>query len=156
MGELINWGLTGALSVQVCAYQQLCYEASSRIDMIQTCTIYSSQRILCRSAVLVCLISVSYTNVDNSPHIVYGVLVVEWVQTGLITSQSFNVFARNYGDVDNLLKFHSSWFSVPVMCGVVSVAVQLFYARRIWALSRSKVLVAFICLASRLFIIIRT
>ncbi len=64
----------------------------------------------------------------------------EWVQTGLITDNAFQVLVYNFGDVPNMLKFHNSWLSVPIMCGVVSVAVQFFYARRIFVLSGSIVL----------------
>ncbi|OJT07297.1 hypothetical protein TRAPUB_1850 [Trametes pubescens] len=77
---------------------------------------------------------------------VYGILAFEWVQTGLVTANAFQVFVYNFGDVPNLLKFHNSWFSVPIMCGVVSVAVQFFYARRIFVLSGSVALAAVICL----------
>lgn len=75
----------------------------------------------------------------------YGILAFEWVQTGLITANAFQVFVYNFGDVPNLLKFHNSWFSVPIMCGVVSVAVQFFYARRIFVLSGSMILAGVIC-----------
>ncbi len=78
--------------------------------------------------------------------VVYGILAFEWVQTGLVTANAFQVFVYNFGDVPNLLKFHNSWFSVPIMCGVVSVAVQFFYARRIFVLSGSVALAAVICL----------
>ncbi|KAI0737716.1 hypothetical protein C8Q80DRAFT_1276155 [Daedaleopsis nitida] len=113
LGQLINWGLTGALSVQVYLYHLLFPHDPIQLRLF-----------------------------------VYTLLAFEWVQTGLITANSFDVFGAHYGDVENLLKFHNSWFSVPIMCGVVSVAVQFFYARRIWALSKSMILVIVICTLS--------
>lgn len=78
----------------------------------------------------------------------YAVFAVEWVQTGLVAQNSLSLYVYHFGDVDNLNSFGNAWFSVPVITGVVSIAVQLFYARRIWALGRSKVLVAVICVVT--------
>ncbi|KAI0686587.1 hypothetical protein C8Q76DRAFT_309185 [Earliella scabrosa] len=112
IGELLNWGLAGALTVQVYLYHILFPEDPLHFRLF-----------------------------------VYAVFAVEWVQTGLVAQNSLSLYVYHFGDVDNLNSFGNAWFSVPVITGVVSIAVQLFYARRIWALGRSKVLVAVICLA---------
>ncbi|KAI0768342.1 hypothetical protein BD413DRAFT_614651 [Trametes elegans] len=110
LGQLINWGLMGALSVQVYLYHIM----------------FPNDPLYLRG-------------------FVYGIFAFEWVQTGLITENAFNVFVYNFGDVNNILKFHNSWFSVPIMCGIVSAAVQFFYARRIFLLSGSMALGGVIC-----------
>ncbi|EIW53744.1 uncharacterized protein TRAVEDRAFT_81795, partial [Trametes versicolor FP-101664 SS1] len=110
LGQFLNWGLMGALSIQVYLYHIMFPKDQLSLRLF-----------------------------------VYGILAFEWVQTGLITANAFQVFVYNFGDVPNLLKFHNSWFSVPIMCGVVSVAVQFFYARRIFVLSGSMVLAGVIC-----------
>lgn len=75
------------------------------------------------------------------PPQVYGMLIFEWVQTGLITGVAFEVFVYNYGDAESLTKICYGWFFVDIMCSIISVTVQLFFAWRIFVLARS-VLVA--------------
>ncbi len=74
----------------------------------------------------------------------YIIFAVEWLQTILITDDAFDKYALHYGDVDNLVKLRLAWFSVPVLGGIVSAAVQLYYARRIWLLSKSDILAGII------------
>lgn len=79
---------------------------------------------------------------------VYTIFAIEWLQTILITDDAFDKYALHYGDVDNLVKLRLAWFSVPVLGGIVSAAVQLYYARRIWLLSKSEILagvIAVVC-----------
>lgn len=68
-------------------------------------------------------------------------LVFEWVQTGLVTGVAFKIFVYNYGDIESLTEIYYGWFFVAVMCAIVSVTVQVFFAWRIFVLARS-VLVA--------------
>ncbi|KAI0364109.1 hypothetical protein BV20DRAFT_1057476 [Pilatotrama ljubarskyi] len=110
LGQFINWGLMGALSVQTYLYHITFPQDPLSIRCF-----------------------------------VYGLFAFEWVQTGLIIENSFDVFVYNFGNVPNMLKFHNSWFSVPVMCGIVSAAVQIFYSRRIYVLSGSLSLASLIC-----------
>ena len=79
---------------------------------------------------------------------VYGVLVFEWVQTGLLTAASFNNYVYNYGNVDKLVSISNSWFSVSVMSATIALVVQLFYAWRIQRLSGSRVLSGMIVFVS--------
>ena len=74
------------------------------------------------------------------PYSVYGMLIWEWVQTGLITDFAFENFVYGYGQRNVLVAFHNTWFSVTIMCAVLSAVVQCYFARRIWVLGRSKVL----------------
>ncbi|KZT10009.1 uncharacterized protein LAESUDRAFT_796739, partial [Laetiporus sulphureus 93-53] len=73
---------------------------------------------------------------------VYAVLAYEIVQTGLITADAFHNWVYGYGNIKALATFYNGWFSVPVMCGVLSAGVQSFFAWRIYMLSRAHVLVA--------------
>ncbi|TFY53280.1 hypothetical protein EVJ58_g9535 [Rhodofomes roseus] len=82
--------------------------------------------------------------------LVYGMLVFEWVQTGLVTGVAFQIFVYNYGDLASLTKIYYAWFFVDVMCAIVSMAVQLFFAWRIYVLAKSKVVAGVISLISLL------
>ncbi|KZT13224.1 uncharacterized protein LAESUDRAFT_719559 [Laetiporus sulphureus 93-53] len=70
----------------------------------------------------------------------YGMLIYEWVQTGLLTGAAMSIYVYGYGDVKDLLEFHNTWFSATMMCGIISATVQIFFAWRIYKLSRSRVL----------------
>ncbi|KZT65564.1 hypothetical protein DAEQUDRAFT_676541 [Daedalea quercina L-15889] len=76
---------------------------------------------------------------------VYGTLIFEWVQTGLLTAASFNNYVYNYGDLDKLVAISNSWFSVSVMSATIALVVQIFYAWRILRLSSSRLLSGVIC-----------
>ena len=67
----------------------------------------------------------------------YGLLAIEWAQTGLITYVAFDVFVYNFGDTESLTKIYYGWLLVDVMCAIVSVTVQLFFVWRIYVLARS-------------------
>ncbi|KAI0706783.1 hypothetical protein C8T65DRAFT_740616 [Cerioporus squamosus] len=71
---------------------------------------------------------------------VWGVFVWEWIQMGLVTQTYFEIYVYDYGSLASLTSYHNTWFSVPIMSGVVSFAVQCFFAWRIWVLSLSRFL----------------
>ena len=73
-------------------------------------------------------------------------LAFEWVQTGLVTGVAFKIFVYNYGDTESLTEIYYGWFFVAVMCAIVSVTVQLFFAWRIFVLARSIVIAGVISL----------
>ncbi|KAI0788169.1 hypothetical protein C8Q74DRAFT_661064 [Fomes fomentarius] len=64
----------------------------------------------------------------------------EWVQTGLVTDFAFDNFVYGYGQPQELVAFHNTWFSVTIMCALLSAVVQCYFAYRIWVLGKSKVL----------------
>ncbi|KZT10209.1 uncharacterized protein LAESUDRAFT_747637 [Laetiporus sulphureus 93-53] len=78
----------------------------------------------------------------------YGMLIYEWVQTGLITEAAMSIYVYNYGEVKDLLEFHNTWFSATMMCGIISATVQLYFAWRICKLSNSRVLAGIIVVLS--------
>ena len=49
-----------------------------------------------------------------------------------------------YGNKAILVQYHNSWFSVTIMCAVISYIVQSFFAWRIWILGRPKFLMPII------------
>ncbi|KAH9916815.1 uncharacterized protein B0H18DRAFT_1214951 [Fomitopsis serialis] len=72
--------------------------------------------------------------------LVLSVFIYEWVQTGLITAAAMQIYVYDYGNVISVLAFHNTWFSATIMCGLISAVVQIFFAWRIFKLSRSPVL----------------
>ena len=62
------------------------------------------------------------------------------MQTGLLTGVSFERFVYHYGDTKTLTREYIGWFTLPVICGVVSMVVQFFFAWRIYLLSRLRLL----------------
>ncbi|EJF59193.1 hypothetical protein BD309DRAFT_857070 [Dichomitus squalens] len=81
-------------------------------------------------------------------YLVYGILAYEWVQTGLITEVAFDNFVYGYGDRNVLTAFHNTWFSVTIMCSIVSGVVQSYFAYRTWVLARSVILTSVIAFIS--------
>ncbi|KAI0630878.1 hypothetical protein C8Q77DRAFT_232671 [Trametes polyzona] len=73
--------------------------------------------------------------------LVYGAFVYEWIQISLVTQAAFENNVYNFGNVDSLTHFHNTWFSIPIMCAIISAVVQWYFCWRIFAFSRLKVLV---------------
>ncbi|KIK68972.1 hypothetical protein GYMLUDRAFT_628936 [Collybiopsis luxurians FD-317 M1] len=80
--------------------------------------------------------------------VVYGIYLLEVVQTLLVTHDAFAIFGYGYGDLESLSNIHFNWFTVAVMSGVVAFIGQAFYAYRIRYLSNSKVVPVLILLLS--------
>lgn len=78
----------------------------------------------------------------------YGVLIFEWVQTGLLSASAFQIFVYHYGDVGIVTKIYNGWFTIPVMAAMISMVVQSFFAWRIYIISRLRVLVGCIVTVS--------
>ncbi|KAF8873112.1 hypothetical protein BD779DRAFT_1679370 [Infundibulicybe gibba] len=77
--------------------------------------------------------------------LVFGLYLVETLQTLLITHDVFDSFGSGYGNLTALGSAQLEWLSVPVLSGIVSCTVQMFFAYRIFVLSKSKVLALVIC-----------
>ncbi|KAF9463820.1 hypothetical protein BDZ94DRAFT_1235907 [Collybia nuda] len=69
--------------------------------------------------------------------LIYGVFLVETLETGLATNGVFSTFAKGFVDKDSPTKVHLAWLSVPVNSGIVGWVGQLFFASRIKTLSQS-------------------
>ncbi|KAK0241067.1 hypothetical protein EDD85DRAFT_992527, partial [Armillaria nabsnona] len=81
-------------------------------------------------------------------YLVYGVYVVEFVQTILISHDVFAVFGYGFGDLEALTEIHFNWLTVPIMSAAAASVGQGFCAYRIFILSRSRTVPAFVvCLS---------
>ncbi|KAF9525768.1 hypothetical protein CPB83DRAFT_896670 [Crepidotus variabilis] len=70
--------------------------------------------------------------------LVYGVYIVEFVQTILFSYTAFNTFAKGFGNMMAIIDESILWFSVPIMSSAVAMVVQVFYAYRIWKIGESR------------------
>ncbi|KAK1222345.1 hypothetical protein PQX77_014823 [Marasmius sp. AFHP31] len=103
LGYLCNWGLFGALSVQIYLYYNAFPNDALKFQIL-----------------------------------VYGVYIIELVQTILVTHDVFAIFAYGYGNMDALDNVHLYWFHGCTVPGFVGFMVQTCFAYRIFLLSRSK------------------
>ncbi|PBK87015.1 hypothetical protein ARMGADRAFT_972548 [Armillaria gallica] len=82
-------------------------------------------------------------------YLVYGLYVIEIVQTILIAHDSFALFGYGFGDLEALARLNFGWLTVPIMSGIVACVGQVFYAYRIFILSKSRTIPIFIfCILS--------
>ncbi|KAH9481559.1 hypothetical protein JR316_0006086 [Psilocybe cubensis] len=110
LGYMFNWGLFGALSVQVYMY----YMSFPKDRLYMKC-------------------------------LVYGLYLLEVAQTGIVTHDAFDGYAKGFGNLKALHSIHLEWLCVPIFSGIVSGTVQIFFAYRIYYLSRSKAIGIAIC-----------
>ncbi|KAF9048053.1 hypothetical protein BDZ89DRAFT_802289 [Hymenopellis radicata] len=80
--------------------------------------------------------------------LVYGLFVLDILQTGLITADAFHWFVFGFGDMNRLNDtFLNSW-DVPLLDSVIALIVQCFYSWRIYVLQKSLVFPVLIVLVS--------
>ncbi|KIP12185.1 hypothetical protein PHLGIDRAFT_98571 [Phlebiopsis gigantea 11061_1 CR5-6] len=107
---MLNWGLFGALSIQVYWYY------------------------------------VSFPHDGRLPkYMVYGIYVIEFAQTVLVSHDAFTAYAKFYGNLNELNAMQNEWLTVPVMSSIVSCSVQMYYAYRLFILTKSWLLVSAVC-----------
>ncbi|KAF9461106.1 hypothetical protein BDZ94DRAFT_858982 [Collybia nuda] len=70
--------------------------------------------------------------------LVYGLLLVETAQSILIAHDIFTIFSTGYGNIAVLIDPQLSWLSVPIMTGIVSCTVQIYFSHRIHIISGSQ------------------
>ncbi len=97
----MNWGLFGTLSVQLCTLlqvilQQIVYNTFS-LDLYYLA--FPNDRRLLK-------------------YLVYGIYVIEFVQTMIVAHDKFAVFGYGFGDIEALTRMNHSWLTVPVMSAV--------------------------------------
>ncbi|TFK52092.1 hypothetical protein OE88DRAFT_1644658 [Heliocybe sulcata] len=114
-----NWLLLGVLMVQVCQRKD---SLLSHAQPHLTADIYS-------------------INFPNDPKrfkfMVYFLLMLECVQSGLILNDAFGWAVYGWGVPDATSSLETNWLDVPVMSGFIAIVVQLFFAWRIWVLGKS-------------------
>ncbi|KAJ7435221.1 hypothetical protein B0H11DRAFT_2277736 [Mycena galericulata] len=69
--------------------------------------------------------------------LVYIIFTLDLTQTAFGTHEAWWFAIQNWGNISALQG--GSWTTVisPIMCGIISAMVQIFYAYRIWALRRN-------------------
>ncbi|KAK0493076.1 hypothetical protein EDD18DRAFT_1464990 [Armillaria luteobubalina] len=80
--------------------------------------------------------------------LVYGVYVIEFVQTMIFTHDAFATFGYGFGDIEALTGMYFNWFTVPIMSAVSAFIGQAFYAYRIFILSKSLIVPIFVICVS--------
>ncbi|KAK0241083.1 hypothetical protein EDD85DRAFT_992594 [Armillaria nabsnona] len=80
--------------------------------------------------------------------LVYGIYIVEFVQTMLLTHDAFASFGYGFGDLEILTEVRFSWLTVPIMDTSAACVGHAFYAYRIFILSKSRIVPAFVICVS--------
>ncbi|KAF8491762.1 hypothetical protein JB92DRAFT_2752710, partial [Gautieria morchelliformis] len=76
--------------------------------------------------------------------IVYGLYLLECLQVAIATRDAFETLGAGWGNLEALNNPQLIWFETPVMSGFISACVQLFFAWRVYILSKSKLLAGLI------------
>lgn len=71
---------------------------------------------------------------------VYGLFVLEVAQTCMISSDGYHWMVSGWGHPEVLTNSQLTWFDIPIMAGIISAAVQIFFGWRIWLLGKSIIL----------------
>ncbi|KAK0241057.1 hypothetical protein EDD85DRAFT_763357, partial [Armillaria nabsnona] len=80
--------------------------------------------------------------------LVYGIYLVEFVQTMIFTHDAFATFGYGFGDLKALTGMYSNWLTIPILSSVSACVGQGFYAYRIFILSRSPIVPIFVICVS--------
>ncbi|KAJ7912396.1 hypothetical protein B0H13DRAFT_2007401 [Mycena leptocephala] len=131
VGICLNWGFMGILVVQLCASPEP--TQSSLRDF------FSLARLLSRK-------------LPDDPlfvkFLVYGLALLDILQTAMVTADAFHWFVYGFGNMDQLDQtFLNSW-DVPVLDAIISLVVQAFYCWRIYFLRKNIILPIIILLVS--------
>ncbi|KAK0212242.1 hypothetical protein DFS33DRAFT_12960 [Desarmillaria ectypa] len=81
-------------------------------------------------------------------YLVYGIYIVELVQMVLVTHDAFAMFGYGFGNVEAVTDIHFDWLTVPIMSGAAACVGQVFYAYRIFILSKSRIVPIFVTCVS--------
>ncbi|PBK91113.1 hypothetical protein ARMGADRAFT_968819 [Armillaria gallica] len=73
-------------------------------------------------------------------YLVYGIYVFEFVQTMLVTRRIFVTFGYGFGDMDALTRVDLYSLTVPILGAIVACVGQVFYAYRIFIVSKSRII----------------
>ncbi|KDR79672.1 hypothetical protein GALMADRAFT_63064, partial [Galerina marginata CBS 339.88] len=69
--------------------------------------------------------------------LVFTVFAIELAQTIFFTDSAFYIFGDGFGNFQHFEDIKFTWFSAPLMTGIVAFIAQIFYAYRISILARS-------------------
>ena len=97
---MLNWGLFGALSIQVC-------KSFTAFAPVTGQTSPSDWYY------------VSFPHDGPLPKcLVYGIYAIEITQTILVSHDAFTAYAKFYGDLNELNAMQNEWLTVPVMSSI--------------------------------------
>ncbi|KAK0484834.1 hypothetical protein IW261DRAFT_1560514 [Armillaria novae-zelandiae] len=86
-------------------------------------------------------------------NLIYGIYVIESVQTILVARDAFAMFGYGFGDIHALTRMNSFWLTVPIMSAVAAGGGQVFYAYRIFVLSKSRIIpILILCVSFTSFV----
>ncbi|KAK0498701.1 hypothetical protein EDD18DRAFT_47035 [Armillaria luteobubalina] len=81
-------------------------------------------------------------------YLVYGIYVIESGQTILVAHDTFAAFGYGFGDIGALTGTNFNWLTGPIMGAVAACIGQIFYAYRIFIVSKSRFILMFlICIS---------
>ncbi|KAF9264344.1 hypothetical protein L218DRAFT_808330, partial [Marasmius fiardii PR-910] len=72
---------------------------------------------------------------------IYGLYIAETIQTVMVTWDAFQYFSFGFGQPAALKEINLVWLDCCIIEGAVAFTVQMFYAYRIYLLSKSRLLV---------------
>ncbi|KAK0484818.1 hypothetical protein IW261DRAFT_1605024 [Armillaria novae-zelandiae] len=81
-------------------------------------------------------------------YLVYGIYIIEFVQTMIVTCDKFAALGYGFGDIEALTGMYHSWLTVPIMSAAAASVGQVFYAYRIFVVSKSRIIPIFIICVS--------
>ncbi|TFK74297.1 hypothetical protein BDN72DRAFT_80790 [Pluteus cervinus] len=76
---------------------------------------------------------------------VYGIFTLETLQTIMIFRDCFVIFTQGLVDPSMANSTQLGWFNVTILDGITGCIVQIFFAYRIFVLSKSKIVPSIIC-----------
>ncbi|KAJ7451312.1 hypothetical protein FB451DRAFT_1284169 [Mycena latifolia] len=82
--------------------------------------------------------------------LVFGVYLLDWAQTCSATYDAFQWFVYHWGDVPELFLRYTGFLNIPLLSSLIGAIVQIFYAWRIWAFSKSKLVFGLITILALL------
>lgn len=80
------------------------------------------------------IINYSKTDTTRIKSLVYGLCVLEVVQTTLATMDGFHWFVYGWGNMNNLLDIHMAAVNSPIMDGLIGAIAQSYFCWRIYQL----------------------
>ncbi|KAK0486436.1 hypothetical protein IW261DRAFT_1559835 [Armillaria novae-zelandiae] len=81
-------------------------------------------------------------------YLVYGVYVVELAQTILASHDAFGLFGYDFGNFEAVTEVRLNWLTIPIMSASSACVGQIFYAYRIFMLSKSRIVPIFVICVS--------
>jgi len=80
--------------------------------------------------------------------LVYGLFVIDTISIACSTYSGYWIFVQNWGQRSVFNHLGWSWATVPASSGLVALIVQIFFAHRIWSISKNWWMPVFIVLLS--------